>query len=213
MLKRIVAIFLVLLSLITVCVKAESLLSEEEIIKGDSNICRFVRENIKAEPYTDDLELDRGISSVAISPNGEVAIIGKATKGNCDFIISVYSPEGEYKYGHKMNLRYHKGHLELFYSEKGDLCYRCCYTDYLDEKGWYPEVIIVLNAEGICDCYEILSPNTFKIDNLSKIGTTQVYVSPQSDYRIERVNIASLNIQNIVSHEVTEIYRRANEHK
>lgn len=206
--KRIYPVLMMLCLLLAVCTctKAEALSSGNGITEANADIRRHIAVNIQAEPYLNDLKLDIGISSIAVSPSGETAVISKASNAGCDFIISVYSPEGQYLFGHKIKLKYPKGKMQLFYSEGGELCFRCPYVNQTQDGRWHPEAILTFNAGGIGSCYEILNPHTYAIENITEIDGTKVYISPQSAYRIEKLDSAYLSIRNIRTGEITEIY-------
>lgn len=211
--RRYMTITFIILSvlLVSYAYADELLICGNEVVKADATIYKYALTNVQTEPYYNDLELDIGISSVAISPKGEVAIISKGSNANCDFIISVYSSDGIFSYGHKINLKYHKGKMQLFYSEEGNLCFRCCYVNRLDDGTWYPEAIIVFGPEGICDCYEIFNQHAFMLDGMTKIDRTKTYISPQSSYRIEQLDSAYLSIRNTRNNDVIEIYNKVQE--
>lgn len=195
------------------CAGAVSLSSINGLVETPQAVHERVLENINVEVYENDLDLDIGISSLAISDNGEVAIIGKSSKADCDFIICVYASNGDFQYGFKINYDVLRGNTLLFYSEDGRLSYLCCYREELDGRIKYPSVVVTFSRTGITGSYLLENQDEFIVENLAMQGTTKVYISPHSEYGLSRIDDVYVSIVNLRTGEVQVVYDQTVEHE
>lgn len=195
------------------CAGAVSLSPINGIVEAPQAVHEKILENINVEAYENDLNLDIGISSLAIGDNGEVAIIGKSSKADCDFIICVYKPNGDFQYGFKIDYDVLRGNTLLFYSEDGCLSYQCCYRDELDGRIIYPSAVVTFSRTGISGSYLLENQDEFIVENLAMKGTTKVYISPRSEYGLSRIDDAYVSIVNLRTGEIQVVYDKTVEHE
>ena len=72
----------------------------------------------------------------------------------------------------------------------------------------YPDVVVVFGDAGIQKSYEVPDIDGFFIENMSDAGSAEIYVSPTSRYRIEKLDKAYLSIADTDTGAVYEIYNQ-----
>lgn len=210
---RVLLCFILMCLLIGSCAGAVSLSPTDGLVEAPPAIHEKICANIKVEPFENDFALDMGISSLAISDDGEVAIVGKSSKADCDFILCVYASDGVFQYGFKVNYGVLRGNTQLFYSEDGRLSHQCCYPDKLDGRVNYPKAVVAFGPAGIDGCYILENRDAFVVENLEVVGTINVYVSPRSEYGLSGIDDAYVSIVDLQTGEIQVIYDKTAEHE
>lgn len=193
----------IIIMLVSICGCFEGLAARGRIID--------VRNNFKLQNYDNSLTLDYSISSIAVDSRGNVAVQSGSSASDLGRILSIYSPEGEFLYGYKMQIRNGKGRVLFYYDIDDKLC--CCFAYASDEKD-----VLTQNVELVFE-HDSLEYTAYDLEYARKkilwgrakeygdgFKPINVTVSPYGHFSTAYCTEATYALRNNKTHEITPIY-------